>query len=813
MRAETEAATGEDVTTQAAAPKPAESLSRLLLGFNSMAPGRVGGLQSSATRGRSLRARSPFCMAPKCSAKIDPEKILTALTVAPEDADMPAASQGPFGKGGALEWVANILDVVGEVTLAGLHAFDDKAVKDSSKNLQVLWSRAVLAKNGELKDDVAFDLLPKSTRDVVKAGVFDGVSNFLEWIQARTDFLNEGCDAFLSSPSCADGKECQIVIFGAGFDTRSIRYQREGLRFFEIDLPETIEAKRVVQERYRDDVNQEVRLPTRVGFDLNDCADRSLLDLLEKEHGLRRDVPTMFISEAVMFYVKPQAIAKLYGEIFAFGQSAEAMYCFTDSMRPFVQGPFSDEITKFMDKNGISVLSHNSRWAGAVQFMHAVARTPATAGSPTSLLEHVTPLVEAPMTSYAPERCKRSPKATPSFNNAWYAIAYASELQMGTPYSSRLFGEPITLLRTAEDKVTCHSAIDQEEYVAVDHEDLIWMWRGDPSKADTDMLPTHPTPEQTHTVETILDYGCDWKYIVENNLDTPHLYWLHDGSIPPLDNLGCNRENVGKIALRFFTDDIGVGHIGKTSKKVTKVVRFDSPNIVRHGGVSGFSEEFNIIPVGPHRARVLLRQRFPKGPILSTLLNIPGVRALLQYLVRQWNYQIGLEDYSVMQGQAHNIDDLGAKNWQSTGTGDDLIIKFWRHTRQALKNDGIESEYLTRWDGTRLDASAAAAVEPIRVATPSHAAAGQVAREGGLRPHYLQNAPIADYPPINHMDFTTAEAFVENLMNKLSKSAPKAVPLVLAIWTALTAGSYLSPKEAALASPEPLNELLSHILQ
>ena len=152
-----------------------------------------------------------------------------------------------------------------------------------------------------------------------------------------------------------------------------------------------------------------------------------------------------------------------------------------------------------------------------------------------------------------------------------------------------------------------------------------------------DLLPTHPTPEMTHAVETILDYGCDWTYIVENNLDTPHLYWLHDGSIPPIESLGCSRENVGKIGLKFFKDDVGVGHIGKTSKKVTKVVRYDAPNVVRHGGVSGFSEEFNIIPLGPHRTRVLLRQRFPKGPILSTMLGVPGFDALLTYLVRTWN--------------------------------------------------------------------------------------------------------------------------------------------------------------------------------
>ena len=49
-------------------------------------------------------------------------------------------------------------------------AADDDAVKDSSKNLQVLWSRATLAKNGELDDPVALKLLPKSTRGVVEAG-------------------------------------------------------------------------------------------------------------------------------------------------------------------------------------------------------------------------------------------------------------------------------------------------------------------------------------------------------------------------------------------------------------------------------------------------------------------------------------------------------------------------------------------------------------------------------------------------------------------------------------------------------------------
>ena len=69
-----------------------------------------------------------------------------------------------------------------------------------------------------------------------------------------------------------------------------------------------------------------------------------------------------------------QAIKNFFDEIFAFGQHEEAMYCFTDSMRPytyygytyygytyygrycftdsmrpFVDGPFADEIKTFVE--------------------------------------------------------------------------------------------------------------------------------------------------------------------------------------------------------------------------------------------------------------------------------------------------------------------------------------------------------------------------------------------------------------------------------------------------------------------------------
>jgi hypothetical protein len=205
------------------------------------------GVHATAARAALRGAPAPQLLL-KERLVLDPEVAARVLE------DGAAASQGPFGKGGALEWVATASDAVAAATLAGLHAWDDKAVQDSSKNLQVLWSRAVLHKNGQLDDPYAIQLLPESTRGAVAAGAFDGVLPFLEWVQARTEWLDQGCDVFLSSPSVAEQQPCQVVIFGAGFDTRSIRYQREGLRFIEVDLPETIEAKRTVHHRYRDNV-------------------------------------------------------------------------------------------------------------------------------------------------------------------------------------------------------------------------------------------------------------------------------------------------------------------------------------------------------------------------------------------------------------------------------------------------------------------------------------------------------------------------------------------------------------------------------
>ena len=136
-------------------------------------------------------------------------------------------------------------------------------------------------------------------------------------------------------------------------------------------------------------------------------------------------------------------------------------------------------------------------------------------------------------------------------------------------------------------------------------------------------------------------------------------------------------KNLPDLRLRPFKDDCGFGHMGRfgDTGRVKKLLRFDPPNVVRHGGVSGFEEEFHIMPIAPGRARVLLRQHLPKGPILSTITSIPGMLPFLTALVNNWNYHIALEDGAVMQGQSHLIEDLNAPRMQVGGLGDDLMSR------------------------------------------------------------------------------------------------------------------------------------------
>ena len=80
----------------------------------------------------------------------------------------------------------------------------------------------------------------------------------------------------------------QVVILGAGLDTRAIRKQSAAVRYFEIDDPATMELKR----RCDADARIEAAVTLIPGNDVTD----GLIDLL-RSNAFQFDVPTYLIWE------------------------------------------------------------------------------------------------------------------------------------------------------------------------------------------------------------------------------------------------------------------------------------------------------------------------------------------------------------------------------------------------------------------------------------------------------------------------------------------------------------------------------------
>ena len=784
-----------------------------------------------------------------------------------------------------------------------LHAFDDCGIKDSSKNLRVLWVRALLNQNGSIKDDVAKHFLPKTTRGLVTteagAKLFDPIVQFTEWIEARTTFIDGGLEHFLTSPVCTDPEtgeklECNVVLFGAGYDTRALRYRHKHnnkANFFEVDLPSVCEGKSKLYQKFHDEIDPDWEIEKYgsrvIPLDLNTCGGESPVSLIEvlRKNGLKKNIPTFFVWEAVLFYVNESAIRNIMSDLFAFAQpggngdspKAETMLCFTDSLKPFVDVPFSNEAHNFFDKNGLELLDHRSRWGGAVHFALTASRS--SDKKMGKIAQHVNSRVGGIVFSYTPTQ-SNNPKLlkNPSFDNVWYAVAYPWQIDgyetpfaaaMGhksketKPFATRIWGEPIVIYRDSngdlvamadvcphrsvplsmgvveEGSLVCmyhgwrfgeegactevptldtiHEKNDsgtkksKEKYLkavtrsnrenyraVVEHNGLVYVWRGNVLEADLSLLPTRRKGDmESVAIDTVLDYNVDYSYIVENNLDSPHLFFLHDGSVPPIESIGMVNKNLPKLKLTLFQDDCGIGHLGRLGKtgRPKKLIRFDPPNIVRHGGVSGFEEEFHVSPVAPHRSRVLLRQHLPKGPILSTLSSIPFMIPLLTLLVNNWNYHIALEDSCVMLGQASRIEDWNSPRLKMGGLGDDLIKQFWQWRTKAHELDGTPyfSNFTHHFQGsipTSIASGTSFGDDPKVVAAirkqnaplvanndDINPATGNAVGAYGIKQDFLQNTPAANFPPINYKQYASMLVW-DNVIKSLFKEKEIRTPFI-----------------------------------
>jgi methyltransferase (TIGR00027 family) len=119
----------------------------------------------------------------------------------------------------------------------------------------------------------------------------------LGFIEARTAFFD---DAVLGA--IAGGRH-QVVIFGAGYDGRALRFRAPGVRFFEVDHPATQADKRARLARL--DV-----ATTGISFIAADFTAPGLEQRLA-DGGHRADEPTQFLIEGVLRYLPESAIGDL----------------------------------------------------------------------------------------------------------------------------------------------------------------------------------------------------------------------------------------------------------------------------------------------------------------------------------------------------------------------------------------------------------------------------------------------------------------------------------------------------------------------
>lgn len=114
----------------------------------------------------------------------------------------------------------------------------------------------------------------------------------------------------------------QILIFGAGFDSRALRFQAEAgdTKVFELDVPITQQAKLGEYQR------QGLQIPADVVFISIDFDRESLPDKLEGA-GFDRGGRSLFVLEGLLMYLQPESVDETFRVIADFaGEGSEVVF-------------------------------------------------------------------------------------------------------------------------------------------------------------------------------------------------------------------------------------------------------------------------------------------------------------------------------------------------------------------------------------------------------------------------------------------------------------------------------------------------------
>jgi methyltransferase (TIGR00027 family) len=130
-----------------------------------------------------------------------------------------------------------------------------------------------------------------------------GVEGMINFALLRERHIEE-----LMRAEARDGIE-QVVILGAGFDTRAYRMAELGARpVYEVDHPQTQAAKRAALQSVVDPLPANVRM-VAVDFNHDDLGERL------RAAGYDRTKRTLFVWQGVIMYLTPEGVAATLGFI------------------------------------------------------------------------------------------------------------------------------------------------------------------------------------------------------------------------------------------------------------------------------------------------------------------------------------------------------------------------------------------------------------------------------------------------------------------------------------------------------------------
>ncbi|HWI86454.1 MAG TPA: Rieske 2Fe-2S domain-containing protein, partial [Sphingomonas sp.] len=163
--------------------------------------------------------------------------------------------------------------------------------------------------------------------------------------------------------------------------------------------------------------------------------------------------------------------------------------------------------------------------------------------------------------------------------NCWYVGAWAHEVAGDIMLARKLLGEPVLFYRTTAGKAvalrdrcshrfaplsigrkegdcvrcmyhglvfdetgTCieepgrarpSPRLDIRSYPVVERWKQLWIWMGDPEKADPDLIPDchHQDSPEWNSVPKYMHYKADYRLILDNLLDFSHLTFVHENTL------------------------------------------------------------------------------------------------------------------------------------------------------------------------------------------------------------------------------------------------------------------------------------------